>query len=140
MRMRGVVRAARARRRPHPPEVAGAVAQQRRGLAAQVSPHELAARAVLERHRLAAVRVDQLEHGVVADGQVHPLALARTRPPIVDQTSLIPKLSATRRAPRRLDLAPHGGEPRARLARRDDVADAERSAAPRRASRARAAR
>ena len=67
---------ARARRGPHARQVARAVAQQRRGLAAQVRPHELAARAVLELERLAAVRVDQLEHGVLRHGEVEALALA----------------------------------------------------------------
>ena len=61
-------------RRPHAREVARAVAQQRRGLAAQVGPHELAEGVVLERQRRAGPGLDELEDRPPVGGQVQPLA------------------------------------------------------------------
>ena len=70
-----------ARRRPHAREVARAVAQQRRGLAAQVGPHELAEGVVLERERRAGPGLDELEQRPAVGGQVQPLGAPRTRRP-----------------------------------------------------------
>ena len=121
---------ARARRGPHAAEVARAVAQQRRGLAAQVRPHELAARAVLE---LAAAR--RCPGRPARAGRARRRSDAaprprRTRPPIVDQTSLMPKRVGHAGAPGRLDLGAHGRQARAGLARGHDVAQRPARAAP----------
>jgi hypothetical protein len=117
---------ARARRRPHPAEIARAVADHRRGLAPQVGPHELAVGAVAQRQLRARVRVDELEDRVTGGRQVHPLARAaragHRRPHVAH-----PERVGDGRAPRRLDLAPDRGQPGARLARGDDVAQPERA-------------
>jgi hypothetical protein len=114
-----------ARRRPHAPEVARAVAQQRRGLAAQVRPHELTVGVVLERDRCLRAGFDELEHGVARDRQVQAgarLALAGHRRPDVAH----PEAVGDGGAPGRLDLRAHGAEARAGLAGGHDVAQAER--------------
>ena len=105
-------------------EVARAVAQQRRGLAVEVGPHELAVDAVLERQRLGGLGVDHLEQRVLAGGQVQAVgvaALAGHRRPDVAH----PERVGDGDVPRALDLGAHGGEAGAGLARGDDVAEAE---------------
>ena len=117
-----------ARRRPHASEVARAVAQQRRGLAAQVGPDELAVGAVLERAAASPVSgLDELEDRLAVGGQVQPLArlaLAGHGRPHVAHA----EVSATEAPQVRLDLRAHRAEAGARLARGDDVAQAERRA------------
>ena len=113
-----------ARGGPDDREVARAIAQERRRLAAQVRPDELPARAVLERQRLAAVGIDQLDQRVLAGGEMEPVALAAGachRGPDVRH----PERVGHARAPRLLDLGAHSGKARARLAGRDDVAQTE---------------
>ena len=123
MRMRGVVRP-HAHRDVHTrPRSRGPVAQQGRGLAPQMRPDELAAR---RRPRAAAGRRSPDRPPRARRGRPRSGAPPRPRshaPPIVDQTSLIPKVSATVGAPRLLDLGADR-EARAGLARRHDVVEA----------------
>src|SRR3954451_5898047 len=89
-----------------------------------MGPHELAVDAVLEWQRLGGLRVDHLEQRVLAGGQVQAVgvaALAGHRRPDVAH----PERVGDRDAPRALDLGADGGEAGARLARGDDVAEAE---------------
>ena len=121
MRTRTPPRPHVARRRPHAREVARAIAQQRRGLAAQMGPHELAEGVVLDRQRGVAAGLDELQHGPPVGGQVQPLArlaLAGHGRPHVAHAEAV----GHRGAPGRLDLLAHRAQPGARLAGRDDVA------------------
>ena len=68
--------AAGAGRGPDGGEVAGAVAEQRGGLAMEVGPHELALDAVLERQRLGGLGVDDLEQRVLLRREVEAVGVA----------------------------------------------------------------
>ena len=125
-------------RGPQTPEVAGAIAQERRGLAAQVGPHELPARFARELQRVPGVRVHELEQGMPLRGQVQPLALptggAHRRPDVAH-----PERVGHRGAPGLFDLGadaarPAPGSPAVRMWRTP------RAAGSKPASRARAAR
>src|SRR3954454_19735836 len=89
-----------------------------------MGPHELAVDAVLEWQRLGGLRVDHLEQRVLAGGQVQAGGVAALaghgRPDVAH-----PERVGDRDAPRALDLGADGGEAGARLARGDDVAEAE---------------
>src|SRR4051794_20235427 len=89
-----------------------------------MGPHEVAVDAVLEWQRLGGLRVDRLEQRVLAGGQVQAVgvaALAGHRRPDVAH----PERVGDGDAPCALDLGADGGEAGARLARGDDVAEAE---------------
>src|SRR5262249_14693492 len=115
--------AARARARPHVDVVARPEAEQGRGAVPEVREDELAARAVLERKRLAGPGVDQLRVHEAARAEVHPgrlLALAPER----DADVADPHRLGDARAPAGLELGPERRLAAARLARDEDAPDA----------------
>ena len=107
-------------------EVARAVAQQRRGLAVEVGPHELAAR-----RRRSSGSGSAVSGSMTSSSACSPVVRCSPSPwphspAIVDHMSLMPNVSVTVTSHALLDLGADGGEPGARLARGDDVAQAER--------------
>src|SRR6266480_3914068 len=111
--------AAGTRRNPDPYVIAAAKAQQRRGLAPEMSVDELAARPVFQFQRFFGVRVDELDVNDAFAGEVHAglrFAFApQRRRDVADSHDLVDA-----RPEGRLQLAAEGFLPAARLPADDD--------------------